>query len=277
MKEACYEQQLTVIHKSVKWYINVHNQMFHVKHRIKLILIIIFEGLTIFNKIFRYFVVMLRNRINRIFFLAIILLLSSSSYAQQVFDNTDYSYYTKIDHKVNVGFQTTKTILFDLTKQIPPQKKKSNKHKRYNSAMIYAQLLLSKKFRLETGLSLNLIQMPGESTSPFNKYTFVDQYGFSVPVSVQYYFGKKNSRIKPYVGAGIQYNVFATNRKLNEGTLDYISTLPQQGTSYISILFTQGLIYEVNTKIQVMEHLHFLPSEGVKTMGLDVGIGFKLQ
>jgi hypothetical protein len=218
---------------------------------------------------------MLCNKILRLIPTAALLLLGSHiSYAQHNSDKTDYKYYTIIDHQVNVGFQTTKTILFDLTKQIPPSKKKNNTKRHYNSAMVYAQLLLSKKFRIETGLSLNMIQMTGEATSPFNKYVFTDQYGISVPVTVQYYFGKKNKRVKPYIGAGIQYNSNFNNKRVIEDQPDYI---PQTGTRFISILFTQGLIYEVNTKIQVMEHLHFLPSEGVKTMGLDVGIGFKLQ
>ena len=52
--------------------------------------------------------------------------------------------------------------------------------------------------------------------------------------------------------------------------------IPQPETKYITILFTQGVTFEVNTKIQVTQSFHFIPSNTNSVIGIDLGIGYKL-
>ena len=59
----------------------------------------------------------------------------------------------------------------------------------------------------------------------------------------------------------------------SDGYSDYNKR--QSDTKNITILFTQGFTFEVNTKIQVSQSLHFIPGNTTKVIGIDFGVGYK--
>ncbi len=104
-------------------------------------------------------------------------------------------------------------------------------------------------------------------------------YSVGVPVTVQYYFLPEKHKLHPYFGAGLQYQ-YNLNSNIAPITGDGRNIpalpIPQPGTKYLNILFTQGVTFEINTKIQISESIHFSPGSTDKVIGIDLGLGYKL-
>jgi len=66
------------------------------------------------------------------------------------------------------------------------------------------------------------------------------------------------------------------NINLGQGGEPVTSRNSIKDTKYISILFTQGVIFEVSTKIQVNQSFHFIPESNAKRIGIDLGVGYQL-
>ena len=141
---------------------------------------------------------------------------------------------------------------------------------------------LGKHLKTETGINY-LLKMPDNK----DKYTkdpfkYLKPYRTSLPVSLQYYPFSEHKKVQPYCGLGLQYNFSLDNKHSNSYTTptemlsDAKSQQLLQGTKYISLFFTQGIIYEINTKIQVTQSFHFIPDNNSSTFGIDLGIGFTL-
>lgn len=99
----------------------------------------------------------------------------------------------------------------------------------------------------------------------------------SMPVTIQYSLFPEHSRVRSYVGAGVLYNnqfVSVQNNSTGDALNRYDATATDK--KYISILFTQGVTFEVNTKIQFTESIHFVPDND-KTIGIDIGIGYRIR
>lgn len=97
-----------------------------------------------------------------------------------------------------------------------------------------------------------------------------------VPVTLQYHFLSGKYRLRPFFGAGLQYNQNLGNNSFTPSRFDEHTTTTDQGTKYVTILFTQGMTYEVSTKIQVTQSFHFIPVGTDKTLGIDIGVGFTI-
>ena len=54
------------------------------------------------------------------------------------------------------------------------------------------------------------------------------------------------------------------------------NTPPQSDTKYITIVFTQGVTFEVNTKIEVSQSFHFIPENNNTVIGINLGVGYKI-
>jgi len=94
----------------------------------------------------------------------------------------------------------------------------------------------------------------------------------SLPVTVQYYMGPDHKRLKPYVGIGalLQHCCQTENIPLGD------AVVTRKGTRYVSLLFTQGVIFEVNTHIELKESIHIIPEKDNTSVGFNIGVGFKL-
>ncbi len=99
----------------------------------------------------------------------------------------------------------------------------------------------------------------------------------TLPLTVQYFLFNGKNKIQPFIGAGLQYNIDATNTTRNSQA--NIESLPAESSTdkkYISLLFTQGITYEISTKIHITQSIHFIPTNE-KNIGIDIGIGFNLR
>ncbi len=126
-------------------------------------------------------------------------------------------------------------------------------------------------FKAEAGItSTSILNYPGTR----NQNGLVSSSSLSFPLTIQYYFLPKACRLQPYIGVGsLLYSDPKRNLTMLQNNEAFTS---YPGTKYISILFTQGITFEINTKIHLTESIHFLSSEGRNTFGVSFGIGFYL-
>ena len=84
--------------------------------------------------------------------------------------------------------------------------------------------------------------------------------------------------MRPFCGAGVQCNMLQGNNNVPSftGDVNPVTYNPQPDTKYITIFFTQGVTYEINTKIEITQSIHFIPENTNSVIGIDLGIGFKL-
>ena len=151
------------------------------------------------------------------------------------------------------------------------------------SSTLVLRKTINQHFKIESGLKYSVVE--NSTLCPTEKYisskTRRNQpCSVSLPFTIQYYFLPENSRVRPYVGAGMQYNLVSNFNTISPFTTyaqsDINSEQSLTGTKYINILFTQGITFEINTKIQLSQSIHFKPGNPNKTIGIDLGIGYKL-
>lgn len=180
----------------------------------------------------------------------------------------------KEEHKTTLGIQSGRELLFNST---PLVHSKQNKVHYGISKSLVLRKPLNAHFKAEASLGYGTLQTKAfqDISFPANKITTLGK--LSMPVTIQYYFLPEKSRVRPYCGAGLQGNLFFNNNQalLSDGPNEYSNT-PQPDTKYITILFTQGVTFEVNTKIEVNQSFHFIPGSTTKVIGIDLGIGYKI-
>ena len=177
--------------------------------------------------------------------------------------------------KVMVGFQRGRELLFNSSPLM--HSKQSKVHTAINNRIVLRKPL-NTHFKVETGINYSVIQNQCcvGKISDYNPINFQKQYKLSLPITIQYNFLSEQCRVRPYIGAGLQYNFYNKNISFSPPTSDYhTDNNPLPETKYISIIFTQGVTFEVNTKIQICGSLHFIPDNN-KTIGIDLGIGYHL-
>jgi len=174
-------------------------------------------------------------------------------------------------HSITVGFQSGKSLLFENSKPA----KKFNGHS-FSSNMVNLNLTINKHLKADGGICYNTTPTRPYITNELGvrpsslKYTNV-----SVPITLQYYPLSHHCRLQPYCGVGFQYNNNPFN--VTPSTGDNSSNDIQSGTKYISVIFAQGMTFEINTKIQITQSFHFIPESADKTIGFGLGIGYTIQ
>jgi len=175
------------------------------------------------------------------------------------------TYKKKKKEAFTLGFETGKTIF-----TTPGSKQVINDKK------LFLNKTIGKHVKLETGFQC--FKQPSHIFIPATKdnYTLTGM-DYSIPLSMDFYLLPQKSKLNTYCGIGLQYNHLCKQNACYQGDQEQpTSPYPLPGTHLVSILFTQGVTYEVNTRIQVKQSIHFIPQAGNKTIGLDLGIGFKL-
>ena len=148
----------------------------------------------------------------------------------------------------------------------------------------YITIPFEAHFKLETGLkysSITNITPPTGNLVHNGKVGKINQptagsNTLTMPVTLQYYFNTgAGNRIQSYFGLGtlFTFNRQATGLLQTEGKPN-IST---SGSEFINLMFTQGIIIEVNTKIQLKESIHVISYDGQYNYGVDFGIGVKMK
>jgi outer membrane protein W len=184
--------------------------------------------------------------------------------------------YTKHKH-ITLGFQSGRDLLFHSSPLL--HSRQSKVHYAISSTLVLRKPL-NNYFSIESGIKYSIVQnAAGPINNAFcNNYIGARKpYSVSIPVTIQYYFLPEKSRIRPYIGGGLQYNFNTNGNNITPFHADTRNDYTDQtGTKYISILFTQGITFEINTKIQINQSFHFVPGGTNKTIGIDLGIGFNL-
>lgn len=164
---------------------------------------------------------------------------------------------------ITVGFQAGISRSFNATIN-----QQGNNHR------FFLRKTLNQHLKIETGLDYYMQQKQTINASVTNFSGYQTPYKMTVPASIEYYILPETCFLRPFCGIGLQYNnpkIVAPIGDINT----YISNR-QPGTRYVSILFTQGVTYEINTRIQVTQSFHFIQNNNEKVFGLDIGVGFKL-
>jgi outer membrane protein W len=129
------------------------------------------------------------------------------------------------------------------------------------------------QFKVETGLKYSHILQANAANSQNVSNTLpAPSTTISVPITIQYYLNPGN-RIQSYIGIGTMLSMSNVKSPALLGKEIAPSTT---GNEFISLMFTQGIIFEINTKINISEEIHILNTDGKKTMGFNVGVGFKM-
>ena len=178
---------------------------------------------------------------------------------------------TKNAPGITLGFQGGREILFNSSPLI--HSRQSKVHYGISKSFVLRKSI-GTHFKAET--RLNDVTYPGAiSMNVFNKS--INKYTASkinIPLTLQYHPLCCGTKVDPFCGLGLQYNFNpSSGEQLNRET-PFQNT--NTGTKYISILFTQGVTYEISTKIDVDESIHFIPGTGSKSLGFNVGVGYKL-
>jgi len=97
----------------------------------------------------------------------------------------------------------------------------------------------------------------------------------SLPLTAQYFFNHKK-KLRPYIGAGIIYNQQKTTAAIVYGT-DRPGTM--QKTRNTNLQLSQGITYNISTKIEINESIHIVPKtlNNCSEIGMEIGIGFKIH
>ena len=148
-----------------------------------------------------------------------------------------------------------------------------NKNRRTTSNGVVVRMPLVKHFKAEVALDYSQILKYPKQDNNSQRFPSTTP-ALSVPVSIQYYFLPKKCKVQPYLGVG---SVLYSDVKNSLSVIDNGEiVLKPWGTKYISLFFTQGIIFELNTKIQLSESLNIINEDGKNSFGLNFGIGFKL-
>ena len=181
--------------------------------------------------------------------------------------------HSKPSKPITVGVETGKMLSF-----VPEPGFKSRSYNVYHSdnKSIFLRRSLGNHFKVQTGITCACT--PIRYVQARNVRLAATQYHMSLPVSIQYYFASPHSRLRPYCGAGVQYNCPAYLSSGNTTAADqaFQTTGLLPATQRISIVFTQGMVFEVNTKIQITQSIHVIPTISDKAIGIDIGIGFTI-
>ena len=198
------------------------------------------------------------------------ILLAGTAFAQSY----DRSKLTKIDHKITVGFERRIHTVY-MPQSINYSKKTTNAVDVCNRLLL--RMKLTNHFRIETGLSYKAIdRMLNNGAKQYRGFNLNDNNVISVPISLQYHVRNDKSRLRPYFGSGLQYTNHSTNTA--DGTDTQNNTQQAAGKlRYINFIFTQGLIYDITPDIQISQSIHILPENGIKPIGINFGIGYRIK
>jgi hypothetical protein len=196
-----------------------------------------------------------------------LILLAGTAIAQSY----DRSKLTKIDQKITVGIERRIYSVY-MPHTISYSKKTQNAVDVCNRLLL--RMKLTNHFRIETGLSYKAIdRMLNNGARQYRGFNLNDNNTITVPISLQYHVRNEKCRLRPYFGSGLQYTNHLTNS--NDATDTQNSTHGK--LRYINFIFTQGLIYDITPDIQISQSIHILPENGMKPIGINFGVGYRIK
>ncbi len=203
------------------------------------------------------------------------LLLIATTSGNAIAQSYDRSKLTKLDHKFTIGFER-RVATFYFPQSVQYNRKTKVAEEQTNRIIL--RMKLTSRFRLETGLSYKAIDKILKNNGKFNKAFNINQpCKLSVPLTIQYQLQNERKRLRPYFGAGVQYYQQDLPSGVNDGDYSMFQTGMSNGLKYINIIFTQGLIYDINKDLQITQSMHILPENGMKPIGINIGVGYRIK
>jgi len=185
----------------------------------------------------------------------------------------------KHNTSATIGFQSGRELLFNSSPLV--HSKQSKVHYGLSNSLVLRKPI-NTRFKAEVGITYGTIQNSssiGNVNERASGFSTQKAYYIALPVTINYFCLPEHCKVRPYFGAGIQYNI---NLQGGNAISPFSNeTYPQEnptppGTRYISILFTQGITFQVNTKIEINQSFHFMPDNTNKVFGINLGIGYKI-
>jgi len=186
----------------------------------------------------------------------------------------DRSRLTSFDQAFTIGFERQVYSLYSPSKPTLSKKTIASEQK---CSRILLRMKLNSRFRLETGLSYQAIDRLFNTT---NKNKCLNTNGLcklSVPLTIQYQLQTERYRLHPYFGAGVQYNSKDKSQTLTNSGDVFTDPILSNSQKYMSLIFTEGLIYDVTPNIQITQSIHIVPDNGIKPIGINFGIGYRIK
>jgi len=190
----------------------------------------------------------------------------SHSFAQQAIAP---QYNPRIEHSFTLGFERQVISLYT-PKTVDVNDNVKAAEKRFNS--IFLRIKLTNRFRVQTGLSYKDIDRMLCNSGRCSAFNMLSNYQMTVPLTIQYQMLDHQSRLHPYFGAGMQYSLNGKNN--GDTNLDPALATRLQ---YLNIIFTQGLIYDITPDLQITQSIHIVPQHGMKPVGVNLGIGYRIK
>ncbi len=179
-----------------------------------------------------------------------------------------------LEHKLTIGFERKVYSLYKPTTVDLSPRTKAAAH---TCNTILLRMKLTSRFRMETGLSFKDIDRILNNNGKVACMNMNEPCKMSIPLTIQYQLLSERSRLRPYFSAGVQYNI--NNNSMSKITeRDAINNpLLSNEVKYLNIIFTQGLIYDVTPDLQITQSIHILPENGMKPIGINLGIGYRIK
>lgn len=204
----------------------------------------------------------------KLFLLAVFGIAGFSSYKSMGQD----SLYNRNKRELTVGFTVGGRYMFNspLFNKSLNFKNKSCCH--YTEGM-FLKKYITEHMAIETGLNYMTAEAP-VNYNPERVVRTGKEYTVSIPATAQYYIRPSKARLNTYVGAGVNYNYTTQTNTVRTETGNKNQ---KNVTTNVNIAVVQGVIYQVNTKIQVRESIHFIPSNqnNCQEVGFNIGVGYK--
>lgn len=204
-------------------------------------------------------------------------MLTSAACSYSHAQNFDRSKLTKLDHKFTIGFERRVYTLYPQDIHLS----KNTTQAEENCNRLIFRMRLTTRFRMETGLSFAAIDriLANRIDKTVNIY---QPCKLNIPLTIQYQFGSDKKRLRPYFGAGVQYTqqIISSNGEtgISRDANDYYNRSLSNTVKYMNIIFTQGIIYDINPNLQVSQSLHIMPhASGFKPIGINIGVGYRIR
>ena len=182
----------------------------------------------------------------------------------------------RIKHAKKENTKGTTTISLKTGESLSLNTNNFNQGSKLNkkSTGVYVQKKINTHLSVEAGY----VQQKDYSSqiNTEEKYKLLSTNQFQIPITLQYYVLPTKRKLQPYCGTGFVYNSENLNQsQFTKTDITRVENSDNSGHKTISIVFTQGISYEVNTKIQVNQSFHFITGTQNQTFGFDLGIGYK--
>lgn len=150
---------------------------------------------------------------------------------------------------------------------------------------LYARYFLSEHWAIESGVNYNVtdgVRLHGLASDYTGKQWFIDQkrteLSVEVPVQVQYHLLSKESKIRPYFGAGFamsshhdQLRTTSTESGYSVTNIRYDQYLRGQ------VFVSQGVTWQLNNKWQLNQSFRYRFNAYTNGLDFKLGIGYTIK